>query len=147
MLAVPSDRENVGIEETGRPWVAIRWKLAMIDIEKTEERIRGVVAACGARVGRVGASEKSDAIYINIHKPKEVSAEYGVIETYDVLVRVANHDNHTNTHDLLMADLYLNLSDEAATEDIIEQLREFLLGAVCTEVIDTSSPDTTGPTP
>lgn len=106
----------------------------MIDIKQTEELITQLAAACGARVYQVGYSEKSDSIYINIRKPKEISAEYGVMDDWCALVRVSNHYNHTNTHDSLTADLYLNLSDIADTDDVLDQLREFLTACECINV-------------
>jgi len=42
----------------------------MIDVAAIEAKISAVVEANGATILRTGASEKSDAIYINIRKPK-----------------------------------------------------------------------------
>ncbi len=91
--------------------------MSIIDIEAVRERVTQVVERCGATILTVGMSEKSDAIYINIRKPKEVSKEYGVLESWAVLVRVSNHFNDTYTHDRLSADCFINISES----DMVDQ--------------------------
>lgn len=98
----------------------------MLDIEKVEDIIISTAKECGATIGRIGASELSDAIYINLSKPKEVSQKYGVLDHWHILVRVANHFNSTDTADKLSADLYLDVSDEVDLKDVLAQLREYL---------------------
>lgn len=103
----------------------------MIDISAIETRVAAVVEASGARILRTGASEKSDAIYINIRKPKLVSDEYGVLESWAVLVRVSNHFNETNTEDRLTADLFVNIYLEDHVDVFINEVEDFLVNAVC----------------
>ena len=103
----------------------------MIDIAAIKARIAAVVEANGATIMRTGASEKSDAIYINIRKPKVICQEYGVLESWEVLVRVSNHFNDTNTADRLTADFFVNICDEDQVESSIDVVTDFLASAGC----------------
>ncbi len=99
----------------------------MLDIEKTQDLIVATAKQYGATVGRIGASELSDAIYINLSKPKEISQKYGALEHWHILIRVANHFNTTNTDDKLSADLYLDVSDRVDLEDVLITLKDYLI--------------------
>ena len=103
----------------------------MINVDDAELMVREVAKNCAATVPRVGASEKSDAIYIHIQKPKEVSALWGVMEYWTVIVRVSNHWNDTMTEDRLAADHYINIYEASALAKGIDELREYLEAAQC----------------
>ncbi len=108
----------------------------MIDIFEIEARIQKIAESSGATLLRTGASEKSDAIYVNIRKPKERSKEYGVLDSWAVLVRVSNHFNDTNTHDRLSADLFLNIYRDDEAEMLLSDLADWLAttAAECVDV-------------
>jgi len=102
----------------------------MIDVYKIEEIITKIVEECGASVLKVGASEKSDSIYINIRKPKEMW-EGRVLESWEALIRVSNHFNDYKTHDRLTADFFANIYDEREIDAHIEDLKDFLSQCEC----------------
>ena len=97
----------------------------MMDVNKIAQSIEKVLEASGATVRRIGASEKSDALYINATLPKEVCQEYGVLDTYNILIRVSNHYNDTFTDDRMAADFFFNLYDSVDYDDCISDLTEF----------------------
>lgn len=103
----------------------------MIDLADVESKIAAIVEANGATILRIGASEKSDAIYINIRKPKLICEIYGVLESWEVLVRVSNHFNDTNTNDRLTADLFVNIYEEADVDSLVNEVADFLVLAAC----------------
>lgn len=116
----------------------------MIDINATEAAVKQAAEAAGAEVWKVGASEKSDAIYINIRKPKTTTAgwneatqawdgEQVVDEYWNVLVRVSNHFNDTNTHERIFADLFVNIYEAGDAEALVSDVAEFLAAAECEE--------------
>lgn len=105
----------------------------MIDIPAIEAKITEAVKASGATILHTGASERSDAIYINIRKPKVICKEYGVLESWEILVRVSNHFNDTNTADRLTANLFVNIYEEGAVDEQIEEVAVFLAAATCEE--------------
>lgn len=107
----------------------------MIGIAAVEAKVQAIVEANGATIMRTGVSEKSDAIYINIRKPKLICEEYGVLESWEVLVRVSNHFNDTNTSDRLSANLFVNIFDEDEIDSLVDVVADFLASAACeTEV-------------
>lgn len=103
----------------------------MIDVDAVRAEVERVVTANGGQVLTVGVSELSDAIYINIRKPKEVLREYGVLDSWAVLVRVSNHFNDTNTHERLTTDLFINICDADLVGQAIDELTDYLIKAEC----------------
>lgn len=108
----------------------------MINIAAIESRIAEIAAAHGAEIGHVGASEKSDAIYVDVRKPKEIDRQYGVMEYWHALVRVSNHYNHTHTADSLDADYLGNIWEADSVEQQLDELTAFLASAETTDVTD-----------
>ena len=108
----------------------------MINIAEIEARVAAIAAAHEAEIGHVGASEKSDAIYIDVRKPKEIDAVYGVMEYWHALVRVSNHYNQTHTADSLAADYLGNIWEPETVEQELDDLAAFLAAAETTDVTD-----------
>jgi hypothetical protein len=114
----------------------------MIDVNATEIAVKRAAESAGGEVWKVGASDKSDAIYINIRKPKTMTAGWNeathawdgapvVDEFWNVLVRVSNHFNDTNTHERIFADLFVNIYEADEAEGLIADVVAFLSSAEC----------------
>ena len=89
-------------------------------------QIEEAASAKSLTVIHTGSSEKSDSVYLSIRKPKEVCSEYGILENYEVHVRISNHFNDTNTIDKLSADFAVNIYDEETAAEDIQSIFDFL---------------------
>jgi len=106
----------------------------MINIQKTCEAIEARAASENLKIIYTGASNKSDSVYLSIEKPREICAEYGILECFVVHVRISNHFNTTNTFDKLASDFYVNIYREDEIDILINDAFEFLAQCETKEV-------------
>lgn len=100
----------------------------MINCELSVKKLSEIAIENGGTIRSIGASNLSDALYLNITKPK-IICDIGVLETWNILIRVSNHYNDTNTSDRLSADLFENYYDQIDFDDICNSLKNFLKNA------------------
>lgn len=95
----------------------------MIDTDKAFDILSNKAKELGLRVD-LGASEKSDSMYLKIDKPYHIDPEYGVMERIELVIRISNHfnncrGNYTDAH------TYINIQEEYGIKNALLDIEDF----------------------
>lgn len=96
--------------------------------ELAANQVATLCAKHSVELRRVGASNVSESVYYEIRMPKEIDAEYGVMEWHVIDVRISEH---TNTRACSDADLRVDIYDEAELHNALQDIESYIESAEC----------------
>ncbi|MDD3757722.1 MAG: hypothetical protein PHN76_06115 [Advenella sp.] len=95
----------------------------MINVDKAWDILAEKAKELGLKVD-LGASEKSDSMYLVIQKPYHIDPNYGVMENIEMVIRISNHfndcrGNYGNAHS------YINIQEEYGIKNALLDIEDF----------------------
>lgn len=96
------------------------------EVDQLRRVIERFVGHMGLPCVQIAEHAESDSIYLEVRKPREISAELGVLESWSVRVRISTQPkNWADIKDLMTADFSVDLWQRKGLCHALEDLSIF----------------------